>query len=244
MVMDSLLCLLDSLSGWNSAEGCVYCGCGLAWRIDMETSKAYSRRKRDGFFDLLRGRGIDIGCGDDPVTSDCVQWDKAQEDAQEMFGVLEESFDWVYSSHCLEHLVDVQAALRRWWTLIKPGGLLILFVPCRDLYEKKQRLPSQMNAEHKHFFLPEHDDPPDTIGLLPLCRALFPDGKMVRFQVCDAWCESGQEYSIECILQKLKLCIYCHKPEEFGSDTSTGYICEKCLYCQMLREENKEQRSC
>ena len=55
----------------------------------QETSKAYERRRRESYFDVVFvGAGIDIGCGVDPVTPGCVHWDRPQGDAQELPGEL------------------------------------------------------------------------------------------------------------------------------------------------------------
>ena len=100
--------------------------------MGRETSKAHARRLRDGTFDrYLTGRGLDIGCGDDPITPDCLRWDLPQGDAATLPGLEAESFDWVYSSHCLEDLPDPEGALRRWWEVLKPGGCLLLVVRTR-----------------------------------------------------------------------------------------------------------------
>jgi SAM-dependent methyltransferase len=40
-----------------------------------------------------------------------------------------EKFDVVIASDCLEHIDDDQAALEHWLRILKPGGMLILFVP-------------------------------------------------------------------------------------------------------------------
>lgn len=125
-----------------------------------ETHKARGRRAREGFFEkYCRGRGLDIGYGGDPVTPTAAGWDFEHGDAQWLHGLDDESFDFVYSSHLLEHLSDCELALENWWRVLKPGGYLILYLPHRDLYEKKQRLPSRFNDDHKHFFLPDRDDP-------------------------------------------------------------------------------------
>ena len=120
--------------------------------MGKETSKAYPRRLRDGYFHtVLAGQGIDIGCGDDPVTADCRRWDRAHGDAAELPGVPAESFDWVYSSHCLEDQPNPWRALHRWWEVLKPGGRLLLVVPDEDLYEQG-RWPSAFNGDHRWSF--------------------------------------------------------------------------------------------
>lgn len=118
--------------------------------VGKETAKAQERRRHEGYFDrIFVGQGIDIGAGDDPVLESpiCAYWDIGQGDAQELLGVAEESFDWVYSSHCLEHLRDPYAAIQRWWQVLKPGGRMLIVVPDEDLYEQGQ-WPSHFNTGH------------------------------------------------------------------------------------------------
>lgn len=117
-----------------------------------EASKNYNRRIENGDFKkFFAGLGIDIGCGHDPVTPNCALFDKEQGDAQDMSGFLPGAFDWVHSSHCLEHLDRPDVALKQWWRLIRPGGHLIVTVPDVALYEKWE-FPSRFNSDHKHHF--------------------------------------------------------------------------------------------
>lgn len=39
------------------------------------------------------------------------------------------AYDFVVSSHCLEHLANPLAALAEWWRVTRPGGHLLLIVP-------------------------------------------------------------------------------------------------------------------
>jgi SAM-dependent methyltransferase len=100
---------------------------------------------------ILRGSGIDIGCGPDPVTATARRFDRAQGDANHITRHVAETFDYVYSSHCLEHMADPRAALAEWWTLVKPGGHLFFAVPDEDLYEQGF-FPSLFNPDHKATF--------------------------------------------------------------------------------------------
>ena len=101
---------------------------------------------------VLLGRVLDIGAGVDPVTKDAIVFDKAQGDAQEINNFFElESFDTVFSSHCLEHMVNPQEAIQSWFSLVKPGGHLITIVPDEDLYEQGH-FPSIFNSDHKSTF--------------------------------------------------------------------------------------------
>lgn len=175
-----------------------------------ETSKAKHRREREDYFaKYCHGKGLDIGFGGDPITSAAQGFDYEHGDAQMLKGIDNESFDYVYSSHTLEHMVDPTEALTNWWRVLRPGGYLLLYLPHRDLYEKKRTLPSRWNNDHKHFLLPERDDPPDTLGVVPLLTQTLRDLDLVYLKVCDddhtitdPEVHSDGEYSIEVIARK------------------------------------------
>ena len=175
-----------------------------------ETYKSYHRRQREGFFGkYCQGQGLDIGYGGDLVAPNCVGWDMQDGDAQYMQGVKDESFDYVYSSHCLEHMADVRVALRNWFRLVKKGGYLIIAVPHRDLYEKKKRLPSRWNSDHKHMFLIGISESPDTLDIVEEIRESIIDYDIKYIKACDEghtitdpFIQSDGEYQIEVVLQK------------------------------------------
>jgi SAM-dependent methyltransferase len=120
-----------------------------------ETAKMMEiRRNRGDFANYLRGKGIDIGCGDDCLKVDdgsVRPWDVGDGDAQLMKGVADGEFDFVYSSHCLEHMRDVRETLLHWTRILKPGGFLYVIVPDYLLYEKLT-WPSRNNSDHKQSF--------------------------------------------------------------------------------------------
>ena len=101
----------------------------------------------------LQGKGLDIGAGRDPVRPDVRRFDVEHGDANCVTQVIREleSFDYVFSSHCLEHMRDPIAALEDWWKLVKPGGALFVIVPDEDLYEQGY-WPSIFNSDHKSTF--------------------------------------------------------------------------------------------
>src|SRR5579883_3348247 len=120
-----------------------------------ETSKSRRVRESRGDFEkYLHGSGIDVGCGDDPLVvpdGSVRQWDMRDGDAQFLAGIAESSLDFVYSSHCLEHLLSVITALENWLRVLKPGGFLYVVVPDYVLYEKLT-WPSPFNPEHRYSF--------------------------------------------------------------------------------------------
>lgn len=176
-----------------------------------ETTKAKTRREKEHFFErFCQGRGLDIGYGGDLLAPNCCGFDIEDGDAQHLAPLKDETFNFVYSSHTLEHLSNPKLALHNWWRVLKPGGHLILYLPERNLYEKKKTLPSRWNTSHKHFFLLDRDESPDTIGVIPLIKKACPNHKVIYAKVCrdghtitESLIHSDGEYSIEVVVQKL-----------------------------------------
>jgi SAM-dependent methyltransferase len=104
------------------------------------------------FRDFVKGNILDIGAGRDPVSSGAVIFDKPQGNAENILEHFEkESFDTVFSSHCLEHVSEPLMVIRDWFALVKPGGKLFVIVPDEDLYEQGH-FPSIFNDDHKSTF--------------------------------------------------------------------------------------------
>lgn len=123
-----------------------------------EATKAWKRRRHDPrYADWIAGRAVDIGCGNDPISSDMYpgiksirHYDKilGDKDAEKVPELERAAFDCVHSSHCLEHLKKPFVALLHWCDLLVPGGILIVTVPDEDLYEHGI-WPSRFNGDHK-----------------------------------------------------------------------------------------------
>ena len=132
------------------------------------------------------GRVIDVGCGDDLVVPHAVPFDTVHGDAQWILNYFEpNSFDCVHSSHCLEHMRDVDIAITQWWGLVKPGGYLIIVVPDEDLYEQGT-WPSLFNPDHKATFRLGKPASWSSVSydLGDLARAL-PDADLIEAQLQD-----------------------------------------------------------
>ena len=109
-----------------------------------ECSKSIMRRMHEPNFSnrYFVGNGLDVGGGPDPLglyvelfprMQGVKVWDKEDGDAETLDGIEDGQFDFVHSSHCLEHLEDPLAGLQNWFRAVKPGGHLIVTVPDEDM---------------------------------------------------------------------------------------------------------------
>ena len=127
-----------------------------------ELSKSIVRRLSNPNFSTkyFIGDGIDVGGGDDslaqysylfPRVNSIINYDRPEGDAQTLTEIEDNRFDFVHSSHCLEHLVDPLLGILNWLRILKVGGYLIVTVPDEDLYEQGA-FPSTFSDEHKWTF--------------------------------------------------------------------------------------------
>ncbi|HYD87716.1 MAG TPA: class I SAM-dependent methyltransferase [Vitreimonas sp.] len=162
-----------------------------------ECSKAIPRRLKDSRFAsrYLVGSGVDIGGKPDPLSiyreffpgiTALRVWDIEDGDAQLMQGVADEAFDFVFSSHCLEHLRDPREGLVNWFRVLKPGGHLVITIPDEDLYEQGV-WPSTHNRDHKSSFTIAKSRSwcPASVNVFELLRELGPAADVRKIEVID-----------------------------------------------------------
>ena len=77
-----------------------------------------------------KGCGLDIGAGYWPLPgSTPIDNEVGSGAANRIEDIQNESQDYVFSSHCLEHILEWEKALDTWISKIKPGGILFLYLP-------------------------------------------------------------------------------------------------------------------
>jgi len=119
----------------------------------MDESSKTKRFYGSSFFEqFCIGHGIDVGCGRDIICKSAEPFDKIHGDANNILKYKQEkSYDFVYSSHTLEHMIDPKKCIRDWFKLLKSGGYLIIIVPDSELYEQGV-FPSAFNPDHRWQF--------------------------------------------------------------------------------------------
>jgi len=76
-----------------------------------------------------QGRGIDIGANEWPFPGAIAIDEGETENALRLDRFAPASLDYVFSSHCLEHVTQWHDALRLWISKLKVGGVLFLYLP-------------------------------------------------------------------------------------------------------------------
>ena len=97
---------------------------------------------------FCKGKGVDVGSGRWPLPG-ARAIDFA--DGGDAMRVDETDLDFVFSSHCLEHLANPVAALEHWRDRLVDGGVLFLYLP----HPAMRYWRPQNCRKHLHLFHPE-----------------------------------------------------------------------------------------
>jgi ubiquinone/menaquinone biosynthesis C-methylase UbiE len=130
--------------------------------------------------------------------------------------VANEYYDFVHSSHSLEHMIDPVEALVNWIRVLKPGGHLIITVPDEDMYEHGI-WPSVYNQDHKWSFTiaKQESDMPKSLNVVDLMKGFSHLVKPLRILLLDDFYNpklnesvdqtmlANAECAIEIVCQKL-----------------------------------------
>jgi predicted SAM-dependent methyltransferase len=161
--------------------------------VGEESRKSYEDKIRTGFFEkYMSGKGLEIGGtgylnGVVPIldTATNIDIDYLGYDGKTL-PFPNESQDYIYSSHCLEHISDYNQALREWMRVLKVGGHMVISVPHQFLYEKRKNKPSRWNGDHKRFYTPAS-------LLKEIEEAFKPNSYRVRYLADE---DNGFDYSV------------------------------------------------
>lgn len=112
---------------------------------------------------FCKGQGLDIACGAKKIKETAIGLDigKGADSVADFAIDLEggltlfasDTFDFIFSSHYLEHAKDPPGLLQEWWRTIRPGGNLVLYLPHADLYPRVGHPGA--NPDHKSDLTPE-----------------------------------------------------------------------------------------
>ena len=100
---------------------------------------------------FCKGYGYDIGfCKEEWKFPNAVGIDIGLNNGFHADNLPDKEVDYIYSSHCLEHVIEWVKTLELWLSKLKKGGILFLYLP--DFSQKYWR--PWNNRKHNHCFTP------------------------------------------------------------------------------------------
>lgn len=133
----------------------------MAIETIIHSGRHYPRFQSEGFAakfaipfarQVCKGEGYDIGCNRPQwAFPGAIPIDPEFSTAYDAYNLPDGEVDYVFSSHCLEHLPDWVKALDYWKQHIKAGGVLFLYLPD---YSQTYWRPWH-NRKHVHVFTPD-----------------------------------------------------------------------------------------
>ncbi len=127
----------------------------------------FRRHEMNEVIEYTKGTGIEIGCGLNKIHTSAIGVNivLTESDYGYTYGAqiksegtnlpwfTDNSLDYVFSSHCLEHFHEPKKALIEWTRVLKVDGYLVLILPHKNYYPNIGH--PNANKDHKHDFLPE-----------------------------------------------------------------------------------------
>lgn len=100
---------------------------------------------------FCKGKGLDIGGFFEWTFPGAQAINILNDDEWDAYKLPDDKYDYIFSSHTLEHLPDYVKALIYWKEHLSDEGVIFLYLPHPDM---KYWLP-QNNRKHLHSFYPE-----------------------------------------------------------------------------------------
>lgn len=126
----------------------------------------FRRYEMNDVIEFTKGVGIEVGCGLNKIHSAAIGVNivlsdsdfgypfgaQIKADGMRLPWFSDNSLDYVFSSHCLEHFYEPETALIEWTRVLRIGGHLVMILPHKKFYPNIGQ--PNANRDHKHDFLP------------------------------------------------------------------------------------------
>lgn len=101
---------------------------------------------------VCKGIGVDIGCmKEEWAFPESIPVDLSFNNGFHALNLPQNELDYIFSSHCLEHILDWVTVMDYWYENLKEGGVLFLYLPD---YSQEYWKPWN-NRKHFNIFTPE-----------------------------------------------------------------------------------------
>lgn len=121
---------------------------------------------RDRLVKFCRGNGLDVGCGgtncdsrfyqENKIVPTAIGVDLAKTNltgpAHNLEWFRDETMDYIFSSHLLEHMLRLDICLIEWFRVLKSDGYLVMYLPLEGYYPSVGS--PDANRDHKHNLTP------------------------------------------------------------------------------------------
>jgi len=102
----------------------------------------------------LNGVGLDVGCNRWKIKPDSIGVDLVKKPGVDLIvrnwdSIPSNNYDYLFSSHCLEHIEDWKTMLSHWARVVKEEGIVFLYLPDPSKYN---RWSKRFMKVHKHDF--------------------------------------------------------------------------------------------
>jgi SAM-dependent methyltransferase len=165
----------DAYNGWNSPKMTEDTNLAIirkhGFKAFVETTRnqpefydinAQEYGDENCFKDIIKGTGIDVGCGASKITPETIGVDMVARGETTFQGAVSDAdvkaegtdlpfddghLDYVVARHNIEHYPNPIKALKEWWRVLKPGGYIGLSTPDDGRLEGMK-----LDLSHKHSF--------------------------------------------------------------------------------------------
>ncbi len=100
---------------------------------------------------FCHGSGLDVGGYNSWVFPGATAVNTTLQNGFDAMHLPEGEYDYIFSSHTLEHVPDYVGALEHWKERLKTGGVLFLYLPHPDM----EYWRPENNRKHLHLFYPD-----------------------------------------------------------------------------------------
>lgn len=113
--------------------------------------------------EFIKGKILDYGCGGSKITPDAVGVDgralpgvdtvvpDLENPPRKLVADWTESFDTVFSSHFLEHVVNPYDMVMMWYQFLIPQGKLVLYLPDGKYYNNNENPEHMQDINYENF---------------------------------------------------------------------------------------------
>lgn len=123
------------------------------WGSDMRRKPGPAIPEHKILAKYVKGVTLEVGCGSTKVHPATIGMDVYPScsvdivgDIRDLWMFEDESVDVIVASHVLEHLTDAKSALKEWYRVLKPEGVIAIAVPDGD------KRPGSITGAHKAVF--------------------------------------------------------------------------------------------